>query len=177
MKEPFINNMFPNNYRKPYESDFIKRTKNIKICSIYKPFYGDRYNEEKCGACGNAECIRYECEEYEENDPEFLKLIEARRQNKNKTLQDILNKLPEGITPDKVKITVNIDSNDFGVEGSEVVFSYEKEMPDDPEGYKKALEVYERNYQAYLVEKQKYDQWKKEQDINELEAKLAQLKK
>lgn len=170
MKLPFLN------YKKPYESDYIKRHVNEVFFSIYEPFKNDDDRYE-CDICGNEECIDQECEEYEENDPELFKLWDLRKKNKNLSLQDIINKLPDGVTPDQVKISVRINCNAFSVTGSEVNFSFTKEIPDDPEGFKKAQEEYEKNYQAYLVEKAKYDQWKKDQEIKELEEKLKELKK
>ena len=176
MKEPFINNMFPNNHTKPWKHNFEKRIENVSIFSHYEKTPNDSYGNE-CDYCGREECRGRECEEYEEDDPELLKIWENRKKNSEITLQDIINCLPEGVTPDQVKLSLNIDVGAFSVDGAEVNFYYAKEFPDDPEGFKKAEEEYDKNYQAYLVERAKYDQWKKEQEIKELEEKLDKLKK
>jgi len=173
MKEPFMNHMFPNNYMKPWKHNFEKRIENVSIFSYYKKFT----NYDECQYCGREECCGSECEEYEENDPEILKIWENRKKNSEITLQDIINRVPEGVLLSDVKFSLNIDVDSMSVNGAEFNFYYAKEFPDDPEGFKKAEEEYDKNYQTYLVEKAKYDQWVKEQEIKALEEKLEKLKK
>ena len=65
----------------------------------------------------------------------------------------------------------------MGIYGYKVSFTYKKTFEADPEGFKAAQERYEKNYQAYLVEKQKYDEWKRQEEVKQLEEKLAKLKR
>jgi hypothetical protein len=85
--------------------------------------------------------------------------------------------LPEGVKPSDVKMSIILDTGDMGIYGQRVTFSYSKTFEADPEGFKAAQERYEKNYQAYLAEKQKYDEWKRQEEVKLLEEKLAKLKR
>lgn len=176
MKEPFMKNMFPKNYMRPWERDYQKRTENVSIFSHYEKTPNDSYDGE-CEYCGREECRDRECEEYEENDPEILAIWESRKKMSEMTLQDIIDRLPEGVSANQVKFNLHIDVGDMSVYGAGIDFYYAKDFPDDPEGFEAAEKQYQENYKLYEIEKAKYDQWVKEQKIKDLEDKLAKLKK
>ncbi len=177
MKEPFMNHMFPKNYMRPWERDYSARTEHVTIYSYYEKYR----NEDEAGYCEycgeelgyNSDTDEYEdcdCEDAQDGKSDFPKLSQV-------TLQSVLDMLPEGVKPSDVKISMSLDTGDMGIYGQEIRFSYEKTFEADPEGFKAAQKQYEENYQAYLVEKQKYDEWVKQQEIKKLEDKLAALKK
>lgn len=177
MKEPFINHMFPDIYGPPWESYFKKRVENVVLFSHYERVCDERYHGEACDVCGRQECIMGECEDYDENDPEILEIWENRKKAQNMTLQDLINSLPEGVTPDQVKFSLSIDVGAMSVNGAEISFFHSKQFEDDPEGFKKAQDHYNECYRLYEIERAKYDKWLKEKEIKELEEKLSNLKK
>jgi hypothetical protein len=169
MKEPFISTKFP------WERDYLPRTEDVTIYSYYEKDRKDD-DEQYCEYCdeelgygdnGYEDC---DCVDAKDDKSEFPKLSQI-------TLQTILDMLPEGIKPSDVKISISLDTGDMGVYGQEVNFSYKKTFEGDPEGFKAAQKQYEESYQAYLVEKQKYDDWKRQEEIKKLEEKIAKLKK
>lgn len=177
MKKPFINHMFPNHWP-PNEGDYLSKTKDEIIYSYYEKYCDDNDRQycEYCEYCdeelGYAENSGYEdcnCQEANDNKSVFPKLSEI-------TFQSILDMIPEGIKPSDVKISISLDSGDMNIYGQKITFSYKKIFEADPEGFKAAQKQYEENYQAYLVEKQKYDKWKRQEEIKELENKLFKLK-
>ncbi len=183
MKEPFINHMFPKNYNRPWEHDYQERIEDVVLYSHYEKYrYDDdkqycEFCDEELGYKGNGEYEDCNCEDAQDNKSEFPKLSEI-------TLQTILDMLPEGVKPSDVKISTSLDVGSMSIDGHEVTFSYKKKFEADPEGFKAAMKQYEENYQAYLVEKQKYDEWKasqevaqKQKEIRELKEKLKKLKK
>lgn len=178
MKEPFINNMFSKDYRRPWERDFLPRTEDVTIYSHYEKYHRDD-DREYCEYCD--EELGYSDGELQDCDCEDAKDEREGRGNHPRlsqiTLQSILDKLPKGIKPSDVKISLSLDTGDMGIYGQEVTFSYSKTFEGDPEGFKAAQERYEANYQAYLVEKEKYDEWKRQEEIRQLEEKLSKLKK
>jgi hypothetical protein len=171
MKEPFMST------GSPWEHKYKKRTENVSLFSHYMETPNERYEDCPCDYCGRAECRNSECEDYEENDPKILAIWGERKKILNMSLQDILNMLPEGVTPDQVKFSLTIDVGAMSVNGAKISFFYSKDFPDDPEGFKAATKTYKENLKLYKIEHAKYDQWVKDQEIKELEAKLANLKK
>ena len=167
--------MFPNAYRRPYEKDYLPRTENVTVYSYYEKHRNDddsqycEYCDEELGCDENGEYEDCNCEDAQDEKSGFPKLSQV-------TLQSILDMLPEGVKPADVNMSINLDTGDMGVYGQEVTFSYKKAIKDDPEGFELAKKKYEENYKAYLVEKQKYDTWAKEQQVKELEDKLTKLK-
>lgn len=167
--------MFPKDYMRPCERDYLPRTEDVTIYHHYEKFLNED-EEQFCQFCDKE--LAYLADEYEECDCEdskdsqtgFPKLSQI-------NLQSILDMLPEGAKPSDVKISINLDTGDMGVYGHEVTFSYSKTFEADPEGFKIAQEKYEEKYQAYLIEKEKYDKWKRQEEVKRLEAKLARLKK
>lgn len=176
MKEPFMNYMFPDCYMSPWERDFSARTEDVTIYSHYEKYRNDD-DVQYCEYCD--EELGYGDDGYEDCDCEDAK--DAKKGNFPKisklTLQSILDMLPEGVKPSDVKISLSLDTGDMGIYGHEVNFTYSKTFEADPEGFKAAQKKYEENYQAYLVEKQKYDDWVRQQEIQKLEEKLAKLKR
>lgn len=178
MKEPFMNYMFPKNYMQPWERDYSARTEDVTLYSHYEKFRGDS-DRQYCEYCD--EELGYGDDGWEDCDCEDAKEARSDRGNHPKltkvTLQSILDMLPEGVEPSDVNISISLDLGDMGIYGHEVTFSYKKTFEADPEGFKAAQKQYEENYQAYLLEKQKYDEWKRLQEVKELEEKLSKLKK
>lgn len=171
--------MFPKDHRRPWASDYEARTENVTIYGYYEKFRNDddkqycEYCDEELGYLGKGEwdtCDCVDAKDEQEDRGSFPRLSQV-------TLQTILDMLPEGVKPSDVKITMSLDTGDMGIYGQEISFTYQKTFPADPEGFKAAQERYEKNWQAYLVEKQKYDDWVKQQEIKALEEKLAALKK
>lgn len=180
MKEPFMNHMFPKCYMRPWERQYSARTEEVAIYRHYEKFrseddsqYCEFCDEELGYDAENDELLDCDCEDAkdaQEGRGNFPKLSQM-------TLQSILDLLPEGVKPSDVKIAISLDTGDMGIYGHEVTFSYKKTFEADPEGFKVAQKQYEENYQAYLLEKQKYDEWKRLQEVKELEEKLVKLKK
>lgn len=172
MKEPFINRMFTEDWMKPWEEDYLPRTEDVVIYSYCEKYHNDDDDNQYCEYCEeeldcNQDC---NCEKAKSNKTNFPKLSQM-------TLQSILDMLPEGVKPSDVKVSIRLDVGDMSIYGQEIIFSYKKTFEADPEGFKAAQERYEKNYQAYLVEKQKYDEWKRQEEIKQLEEKLISLKK
>ncbi len=179
MKEPYINHMFPG-VRRPWPSDFEAQTKFVKIYSDSEKYWGDR--ESYCDYCGNEGCDE-KCEEAIEcalEDAETEEEREAIRnpppQLENLNLQDLINMIPAGVSPSDVKLSIWSDESGGQISYGFTV-GYSKFFPADPEGLKKAQEKYAECEAAYVVEKQKYDEFVKNQKIKELEANLKALKK
>lgn len=176
MKEPFMNHMFPNNYMRPWERDYSARTEDVAIYSFYEKYRGE--DDVYCEYCGeelnyNSKTDKFEdcdCEDAKEGQTGFPKLSQI-------TLQSILDMLPEGVKPSDINISMSLDVGDMGIYGQEITFSYKKDFEADPEGFKAAQKQYEENYQAYLIEKQKYDEWQRQEEVKRLEEKLAKLKR
>lgn len=178
MKEPFINNMFKTDWSRPWERNYQARTEDVAIYTHYEKYHNDHdkqyceYCDEELGYDNNG-WVACDCEdaqderEHRGNHPRIAEI----------TLQTILDRLPEGVKPSDVKISLSLDLGDMGIYGHEVSFTYKKTFEADPEGFKAAQERYEKNYQAYLAEKQKYDEWKRQEEVKQLEEKLAKLKR
>ncbi len=175
MKEPFINNMFPKNYNRPWERDYLPRTEDVAIYRHYEKHRSDD-DRQYCEFCD--EELGYEDGEYLDCDCEDAKDGQTGQPKLSQvTLQSILDMLPEGVKPSDVRVSISLDTGDMGIYGHEVTFSYSKTFEADPEGFKAAQKQYEENYQAYLLEKQKYDEYKRLEEVKQLEEKLAKLKK
>lgn len=178
MKEPFMNHMFPKCYRRPWADQYDARTEDVVLYSHYEKMRSDD-DRQYCEYCD--EELGYGDDGWENCDCEDAKDEQDDRGNfpnlSKITLQTILDLLPDGVKPSDVRISINLDTGDMGIYGHEVTFSYKKTFEADPEGFKAAQKQYEENYQAYLLEKQKYDEWKRQQEVKELEEKLAKLKK
>lgn len=177
MKEPFMNNMFPDCYMRPWERNYEARTEDVVLYGYYEKFRSDD-DRQYCEYCDEELSYNSDTDEYEDCDCEDAQDEKSAHPKLSQiTLQSILDMLPEGVKPSDVKISISLDTGDMGVYGHELSFTYKKTFEADPEGFKAAQEQYEKNYQAYLVEKQKYDDWKKQQEIKALEEKIAALKK
>lgn len=175
MKEPFMNHMFPKAYMEPWERNFLPRTEDVTIYSCYEKFTDERemyceYCDKKLGFDDNDDIEGCDCKDARDKNSGFPKLSQI-------TLQSILDMLPEGVKPSDVKISIGLDVGAMGVDGHEITFYYKKTFEADPEGFKAAQKQYEENYKLYLVEREKYDEWKKQQEIKKLEETLANLKK
>jgi hypothetical protein len=178
MKEPFMNHMFPDCYSQPWEDRYQARTESATVYSYYEKFRNDD-DRQYCEYCD--EELGYEDGEYLDCDCPDAKDEQSYRGKFPKlskiTLQTIIDMLPPGVKPSDVTISMSIDVGSMSINGQELTFSYQKTFEADPEGFKAAKAQYEKNYQAYLVERKKYDDWVKQQEIQALEAKLAKLKK
>lgn len=170
-----MNHMFPNLYSRPWKDRYMARTEDVELYSHYEKY---SYDEDRkyCEYCdeelvygddGWEDCDCKDAQESKSPHPKISKM----------TLQSLLDLLPEGVKPSDVKMFIKFDSGDMGVYGHSVHFVYEKTFPDNLEQFEKDSKQYEENWQAYLVEKAKYDAWVNQQEIQRLEEKLATLKK
>jgi hypothetical protein len=164
---------------RPWERDYLPRTEDVAVYSYYDK-YRNKYDGKYCEYC-NEELGYDEDDELKDCDCEDAQESKGGKTNFPKlsriTLQSILDMLPEGVKPSDVKISISLDIGDMSIYGQELTFSYKKTFEADPEGFKTAQERYEKNYQAYLVEKKKYDEWKHQEEIKKLEEELARLKR
>lgn len=173
-----MNHMFPKSYMRPWEREYSARTENVAIYSYYEKHRSDddrqycEYCDEELGYDddGWMDCNCEDALDSKDHRGNFPKLSKV-------TLQTIIDMLPEGVKPSDVSISLSLDTGDMGIYGHEVTFSYKKTFEADPEGFKAAQKQYEENYQAYLLEKQKYDEWKRLEEVKQLEEKLAKLKR
>lgn len=171
--------MFPDNYREPWDRDYKARTEDVVLYSHYEK-YRNEDEDQYCEFCD--EELGYDSESDTLLDCDCEDSLDERKHKGNHakitkiTLQSILDMLPEGVKPSDVKISTSLDLGDMGIYGHSVTFSYSKTFKADPEGFKAAKKLYEKNYKAYLVEKEKYDEWKHNQEVKDLEVKLANAK-
>lgn len=179
MKEPYINHMFPG-VRRPWPSDFDAQTKFVKIYSDSEKYWGDR--DPYCDYCGDEGCDG-ECEEAIEDALDAADTEEEKDAIRNPpprldnlSLQDLVNMVPAGVSLSDVHLSIWADDH-----GGQVSYGctvgYSKFFPADPEGLKAAQEKYAECEAAYDVEKQKYDEYVRNEKIKELESNLETLKK
>lgn len=92
------------------------------------------------------------------------------------SVQDIIDKVPNGTDINNILITIKRDRTINHIEVNVI-----SRKPTDKKAWdsanKKEEEDYERRLAIYEKEKAKYDEWKIKQDIKDLEKKLAKLKK
>lgn len=169
MKEPFINHMFPG-IQRPRERDFQERDVDGVLYSYTEDlFYGGE--DYSCGICGEEDC-------HGECDPDDGTVEQVKTplsgEPGNLTLQQIIDVLPIGITPDDVKM--RFDYNDWGGRFHHTItFYYVKHMLADPEGFKQAKEKYAECERLYQIERDKYDAWSREQKRAKLKKELEEL--
>lgn len=98
------------------------------------------------------------------------------------TLQDIVDLAPPGAKLSDIKLHISYPRM---VEYLEVKFIYSKrDLEAEERAFLHAKEKYEKEYAQYLVDMKKYNEeladfqaWQKEQEIKQLEEKLAHLKR
>ncbi len=117
----------------------------------------------RCWECEDEGCE--ECEDLPDNDS-----IDGM------TLQDILDKIPEGITPKDVVINHSMRARYASVEIT-LSFSYQPilDFKTQKKLYDADMKVYNKKWEAHLKEKEKYDNWVKEQEKEKLRARLEEL--
>lgn len=92
------------------------------------------------------------------------------------TVADLLKKIPEGMPLEDVVITINRDRMiDY------VNFSVTYRRPTDKKAlkssYLQALKEYKQKEKQYQTDLAEYQEWQKQEEIRQLEEKLAKLKK
>lgn len=154
-------------YHEPDKEYYFNRTQHIELYSFYQKL-------GLCGYCGEENCHET-CEEAiadlgEPENPQYPHINDM-------TLQSLIDMIPEGMSPSDIKFKINIDASDMAYEGHSVSFYYKKPLPDRSEEYQKAYDEYTLKLNEYTKKLNEYNEWKKQQDILDLEKKLAELKK
>lgn len=167
MKQPFMKK-FP-----VFEWDYRERDLDVTIYSYFEKTPNEWDDEEE---------VEDSCEEDDLSHPRLTrdsneKNAITKKSLEDITLQSILDNLPEGITASDVKISLNIDCSDMAVEGAEIIFYYKKHLPARPELFKQERAIYDAEYAEYEKKQAAYEEWQKQQQVKELEEKLARLKK
>lgn len=137
----------------------------IVFYSDWESMREDDYDcDESCDYCDGEGCE--ECEKSEKAEP--IGLL---------TLQDIINKLPNGFTPGDVKVEFGYSANCMAYEDTWIRFSYRQEVDLQVEldKYAKEKERYEKEMVGYKRANKEYKAWKRAQAIAEAKAKLEAL--
>lgn len=92
------------------------------------------------------------------------------------TLQDILNIVPTNTDPKNIIITIHRDREIRDI-GCKVSIRTQVDKEAWQLGHDAEQVEYEEKLAAYEAEKKKYDQWKTEEEIKQLQSKLDKLKK
>ncbi len=120
---------------------------------------------------------RLDEEEEEDRPPQAAKGLRD-----NLTLQDILDLVPPGADPKDIVINLSYPRyvNYITVSFNHVkrnLEAEEKAYQRDLYKYQQSLADYNEKYAEYLKDKETYEKWVNEQEIKQLEEKLAKLKK
>jgi hypothetical protein len=169
MQEPFLNHMFPGLFLEPRKEDYKKRTKKVILYSFSQSSneYDDYDDEEKAE---EAEKVDQKYNFYYKDQPTI------RKDDPNKlSLQDILGMLPGDVKPSDVKIRTDTRSG-YADYTFTVEFYYIKTFPSDMEAYKRDKKTYDECFKLYEIERAKFEAWKKQKEVEELEAQLQKLK-
>lgn len=134
--------------------------------------FDDGVFDYRCEECLDEGCE--ECESWNHVDPDHVSLDSM-------TLQDIIDKIPEGYSPSDVKMKFGASLCSMGPSPEDnvfVEFVYRKpiDLQAEIDRYSKAQERYEKKMVEYEKAKKEYDEWKHAQDIAEAQAKLDELK-
>ena len=172
MKQPFMNMC------RPHQSDYLERTKNIVIYKYYEK-YRDDYSceEDEFEAHGN--------QFYNEGEPDGTQHWYSSYIDQHKTpkinldkisFQFLIDLLPDGVSPSDVKITTSVDAGDGGIYGHEVSFYYTKMFPAEPEKYTEHFAIWQKLHDEYEIKNNVYKKYVAQQEIDELNKKIALLK-
>jgi hypothetical protein len=176
MKQPYFH------YREPRIEDYAEKTETVRLCQYFEKFVDDdanpccQYCDEELGYC-DREWIPCDCEwskEAGEDDAE-KPLV--------RNLQAVLDMLPAGVEPKDVFFTLGIDIGSMAINGCDLIFFYSKTLKENPEGFEVEKRRYQEALKKHEEELEKYNEWKKiedvknrEKEIEELEKKLTDLK-
>lgn len=135
--------------------------------------FDDGVFEFRCEECEDKGCE--ECESWNHVNSDHISLCSM-------TLQDIIDKIPEGYSPSDVKMTLGSSLCSMGPSPDDHVFiRFVYRRPIDLQAeikkYEKAQKRYEQKMVEYQKAKKEYDEWKHAQDIAEAQAKLDELKR
>lgn len=164
MKRPYMNR-FP-----VHEWDYQEKDVSAVIYSYYEKIPRDDYDED----------------EEEDNEEEDTWICTKDTEEKNSirelslddiNLQMLIDVLPKDVKPSDVKMSMHIDCSSMAVEGTKITFYYHKHLPARPKLYQHDKEAYDKEYAKYEKKLAAYEKWEKEQQIKELEGKIASLKK
>lgn len=172
------------NMSEPNKKDYQARTRNIALFYYYEHFrHEDDYEEEMDeeeednhrnnfpSNDGPMDGVSHWYSGYRDQ-PKLPKMSVNQL-----SLQSILDLLPEGIKPEDVKMSFDVDTGDMGIYGHEIVFYYKKKLPAEPEQFKKDHDVWKKLCAEYEEKRKAYDEAVQQQEIKKLEDKLAKLKK
>lgn len=120
------------------------------------------------------ECDNEGCEECQVNSDGHVSI-------EGLTLQDIIDKLPEGYNPSDVKMSLGIQLCQMGIQTSDCfwinfVYRTPVNLQAELDKYAKEKERYKREKAEYKIAKKKYNKWKRDKNIAETQAKLDKMK-
>ena len=120
------------------------------------------------------ECNNEGCEECQVNSKDHVSI-------ESLTLQDIIDKIPEGYTPSDVKMSLGMQLNQMGISNTDCfwinfVYRAPVSLQEELDKYAKEQERYDKGMVKYKEAKKKYDKWKQDQDIVEMQAKIDKMK-
>ena len=153
------------NYINRYVVTGCKETENVIILMDKQKHWDDP--SHFCPECDDEGCK--ECE------LEYQKAIDGL------SLQDIINMLPNDISPKDAKISFGAD--DFnGVVCATFSLMAERKLSKEKQKeqikkYNDAVAKYDKKFDKYLEKKRKYDKWAKKQEILKLKEKLSDLER
>lgn len=87
-----------------------------------------------------------------------------------------MEKLPEGVSPNDVKIEFDFYATSMSYETHYVKFYYEKKIPAREADYKRDLAAYKENLAQYEKDYKAYQEACVDQEIKETEENLRKLK-
>ena len=124
----------------------------------------------------NLEGDGFKCYECEDSGCEECKDLPEPEVINGMTLQALLDRMPEGISPKDVTIGFGADCGAFDADFI-LSFSYRPilDLATQKKLYDADLKVYNKKWKAHLKEKKKYDAWNKAQKKKKLQAQLRKL--
>ena len=176
MKKPREPNS-PNRGKLDYHDDTIldkyyhgDGKEEVVLYSDFNYLFDDEF-DFRCKWCEDKGCE--ECESWNvSNDRIRIETL---------TLQDIIDKLPKGFASSDVKMKFGHELSCMGPSPRDNVcieFVYRKsiDLQAELDKYTKEKERYKKEIAEYKAAKKKYDEWKRDQEIAEAQAKLDELK-
>jgi hypothetical protein len=92
------------------------------------------------------------------------------------TLGWLLKQLPDGVTPDQVKVDFGYYASSMAFEDHHIGFYYEVKIPSRMKEYRAAQAKYEEDMKQFLKQQEAYEQYLVQEEIRKTEAKLQALK-
>jgi hypothetical protein len=143
----------------PWEYDYREKVEPRYIYSCFESLQEDEWEDEE-----------------EDEDYEPPTQIAPEKPISEVTLGWLLQHLPEGVTPDMVKIDFGYHASSMAYEDHHVRFYYEVTIPARTEEFEKASEQFRREMAKYEKDMEAYKEACRLYEIEQTEAKLAKLK-